>query len=327
MHRMNGLERHIIKGLILFLPALFLISCQGAVKSHQTIKPPGSELDIYQQAIHKAYLWIDMHPAEFEDEGLLPILEEIIAFYMLWKNTKDPLQKMTYLNDVRARIDLLASKGDFEVQPKEYTVFLTVAMLVEKLQIRSLDFRKIIENQIISSPYLFSQQITNTIWNTVYLERLGYHPPMDLTNLIPRSNLHQELQQKLLFQLVSGPSHPIPTDTLILTVYHMTHEIFSLTHFGESPPPSFITDNQAFFAKFFDKTIQWAMAVNHIDLLGELIMCVKILDLKDVPSLQQGIEYILSTQEDNGTFGITNPTLPNVYRHGILVAMMALSMV
>ena len=165
------------------------------------------------------------------------------------------------------------------------------------------------------------------LWNTVYLGRLGYNPLPDLERLIVQSNLQQEAYQKLVYKYVCNPVNPIYMDTTILTTYHMTHEIFALSNFGEFPPHPIITKNKAFFLEFFDKSIQWAMTINHIDLLGELIMCVKMLDLKDVPSLQRGIEYILSNQEDNGTFGITNPTLPNVYRHGILVAMMTLSMV
>jgi hypothetical protein len=296
------------------------------VKSYQTAKTPGSEKDIYIQAINKAYLWLDLHPVDFEDGGCLAILEEIIAFYFLRNNTEDTSHKKKYFNEIQKRIDLIALKKDFKVQQKEYTVFLAVTMITEKLGINATDFRKNIEDQIISNPFLYSQHITNNIWNTVYLKRLGYDPPMDLERLMSQSVLQQELDQRLLFQLASGPVNPEYVNPMTLAIYYVTHELFSLTDFGELPPPSVIANNQVFFSGFFDKTIQWSMAINHIDLLAELIMCVKMLDLKDVPSIQQGIEFILSNQEDNGTFGITNPTLPNIYRHGILVSMMALSM-
>ena len=132
------------------------------------------------------------------------------------------------------------------------------------------------------------------------------------------------VSQRLLLRLVNGPLNPEYINPMTITVYYLTHEIFSLTDFGELPQPLIITDNQALFSELFDKTIEWAMAVQHIDLLAELIMCVKMLDLRNVPSLKVGIEFILSSQEDNGTFVITNPMRPNIYRHGILVSMMAL---
>lgn len=325
--KMIWLERNITKSLIFLFCTLFLISCQGIEKSYQTAKTSGSEKDVYQQAIDKASQWINKHPATFEDEGAVVILEEIMAFYILWENTEDASQKKKYFNEVQKRINLIALKKDFNVQPNEHTLFLTITMIAEKLRIHTLNFRKIIEDQILTSPFLFTQNITNTIWITVYLKRLGYYSLMDMDRLMPQSNLHQELHQRLVYQYVCSPVNPIYKDTTIFTTYHMTHEIFSLTNFGEFPSPPVIENNKAFFSELFDKSIQWTMAINHIDLLGELIMCVKMLDLRDVPSLQRGIEYILSNQEDNGTFGITNPTLPNVYRHGILVAMMTLSMV
>jgi len=327
MQRMNRTERKGTKCLILLFSALFLISCQAAVKSHQSGSTPESEKDVYQEAIHKAYLWIDMHPTSLEIDGPVPILEEIMAFYVLWKNTEDASLKETYVDEFRKRVDLILSIEDYKIHPREHTSFLTIALFAERLQIDTLDFRKMIQEQIIPSPTLFSQNITNTIWNTVYLGRLGYNPPLDLESLIAQGNLQQEAYHRLLYQAICSPLDPANMDKMTLTTYHMTHEIFSLTNFGEYPSPPVIENNKAFFLEFFEKAIQWAMDINHVDLLGEMIMCVKMLDLKDVPSLQKGIEYILSSQEDNGTFGITNPTLPNVYRHGILVSMMTLSMV
>ncbi|MGA1842036.1 MAG: DUF6895 family protein [bacterium] len=298
------------------------------MKSYQRSDTPVSEKeDIYRQAINKGYLWLDLHPVGFEDGGCLAILEEIIAFYFLRNNTEDINLKKDYLDEIQKRIDLIVLKEGFKVQPKEYTVFLTVTKISEQLGIHPEYFRKIAEDQLISNPFLYSENMTSNIWNTLYLERLGYDPPMDLEILMSQSIIRQELEKRFIFKLVSGQVNPGYVNPMTLTLYYLTHEIFCLTDFGELPPPSIITNNQAFFSEFFDKTIHWSMAIGHTDLLAELIMCVKLLDLKDVPSFQQGVEFILSRQEDNGSFGITNPTLPNIYRHGVLVSIMALSMV
>jgi hypothetical protein len=305
---------------------LFLISCRSAVKSNQTAGTPESEKDIYKQAIYKSYLWLDLHPAGFEDDGCLAVLEEIVSFNFLRNHTDDASEKKNYLKEIQKRVNLIALQEDFKVQPKEYTLFFTVAAICEELEIRTLDFRKIIEDQLISNPLLYSQHITSIIWITVYMEKLGYEPSIALESLMTESVLQDELNRGLLLQLVMSPINPIYVDPMTLTAYYLTHEIFALTDFGRLPPPPIITNNQAFFCRLIEETIQWSMAINHIDLLAEFIMCVKLLDLKDVPSFQQGVEFILSHQEENGTFGMTNPTLPSVYRHGILVCMMALSM-
>lgn len=313
-------------GMILIVVALFLCACQCPLKSYETARELDFEKEPYQQGIHKACLWLDKNPVNTEVEEPLAILEEVIAFYMLWKNTKDSSKKTKYIEKIQKRIDYFASKEDIKVQPKEYTLIFPITMIVEKLHIKSVDFRKIIEEQMMSSPALFSQNITNTIWITAYLERLGYEPPLDLKLLMDQSNIQQELNQKLLYHSFGSSMDQRYINNMVVTSYHITHEILSLTNWGELPPPPIIGDNKVFFSDFFNKGIQWAISINHIDLLGEFIMCVKMLDLKDVSFVQTGIEHILSNQEENGTFGITNPSLPNIYRHGILVSMMVLSM-
>lgn len=323
---MNWQENNIIKFLLLISFPVFLFSCQGTVKSHQIANVLESKEDNYEQAISKSCLWLDKHPASFSEGGALPILEEIIAFYVLMHNTEDMPQKNNYFHQIQKRINLLASNKDYPVKQKEYTVFLTVATIAEKLGIHTVDFKKIIEEQLIPSPLLYTESITSTVWITVYLARLGYTPALDLDSLLPHTNLHEELNRKLLFKHVNSEVNPMYINPMIMTAYFMAHEIFALTDWGELPSPPIVENNRTYFSKLFDKTIQWAITINQIDILGELIICVKMLDLKDVPSLEQGIEFILSHQEDNGTFGITNPSLPNIYRHGILVSMMALSM-
>jgi hypothetical protein len=297
------------------------------MKSYQTTKAQESEKNIYKKAIYKAYLWLDRHPANFEDDGPLVVFEEILTFYILMRNTEDASEKKDYFYEIQKRINLIALNKDFKVQPQEYTWLLTFTAIAEKLGIHTVDFRKIIEDQLMSIPFPYSQYITGTIWNTVYLERLGYNPSIDLESLMAKSVLKQELDRRTLLQFVSSSINQKYVYPMTVIAYCLTHEIFSLTDFGELPPPPIITNNRAFFSIFFDKTIQWAMATKQQDLLAELIMCVKMIDIKDVPSLRQGIEFILSSQQDNGTFGITNPSFPNVYRHGVLVSMMALSMV
>lgn len=325
MQKISLSKNVISRCFIILFSVLFLISCIGILNSCQALKTIESEKDIHQQAVDKSFHWITMHQTSLEVDGPIPVLEEIIAFHVLWRYTKDAELKRIYADEFQKRVGLIASINDYKIHPNQYTSFLAIALFAEKMQIDALDFRKMIEEQIIPSPTLFSHNITDTIWNTAYLDRLGYNPPLNLNHLMEQSNLQQEAYQKLLYRDICRPSDPDLIDKMALTIYHMTHEIFALTNFGEYPKPPVIENHESFFSEFFEKAIQWTISINNVDLLGEIIMCVKMLDLKDVPSIQKGIDFILSKQEDNGTFGITNPTLPNIYRHGILVAMMTLS--
>lgn len=306
-----------LKLVVFVMAATLLFSCHRGKSSE-------SRKGTIKESINKAVLWVNTHPAHFNDGMFIEISEEIIVFYIIYKHSEDQAKKGECVREIEKRLKLIQSKKDFRVQPQEYTMFLCIAHISKKLGLEGIDFRKTIENQILSDPLLYPPHITTSIWNTVYLERLGYNPSKTLEEILPQSTLSNELHQRLLFQSVKAQFDPMYVDVIAITVYDVTHEIFSLVDFGEIPPPYIIVENEAFFSELFDHIIKWAIAAGHVDVLAEAIMCVKILDLKDIPSMQSGIDFIISRQEKDGSFGVTNPGRPNVYRHGILVSIMAL---
>lgn len=307
------------KLIIILLITLFIGSCR-----QNMLQDSGK--GAINKSINNALSWVYGHPANFAVGGFIEIAEEIITFYILSNNTEDPLQSKTFIREIEKRLKLIKSNKEFKVQPQEFTMFLAVAAITGKLGLQTIDFNKIMEDQILSNPLLYPSHITTRIWNTVYLERLGYNPPQALRELLPQSTLSKEVRQRLLFQHVSGPTDPIFLEPISITIFDLAREIFALTDFGELPPPPVIIENQAYFSELFERCIKWAMNVKHIDVLADVLMCVNILKLKDVSSFQTGIEFIVSNQKNDGTFGITNPSRPNIYRHGVLGSIMALSM-
>jgi hypothetical protein len=312
--------KEIVSWCIVLSISLFIISCQPGKSSN-------SKKNNTEKTIDRALFWVYGHPVYFAlDLAFVEISEEIIAFYILSNHSKSPSQKDNYIREIQKRYDLIASKKDLKLNSREYTMLLSIAYIKEKLGLETLDFKKIIEEQLLSDPLLYPPHITTGIWNTVYLERLGYNPPKALENLMSLSTLSKEVRQQLLFKHVKSHFDPMYIDPISITTYDMTHEIFSLIDFGELPPPPIIVENQAFFSELFDEVIKWSITAKHIDVLAEAIMCVKMLDLKNVTSLERGIEFIISSQKKDGSFGVTNPGRPNVFRHGILVSIMALSL-
>ncbi len=308
-------KRYCLFGLLIILLLSSSLSCQ---RKKQT--------DIDQKAIEKALSWVQQYPASFDDGRFVEISEEIITFYLQKKYTDDQREKEHYLEEIKRRIETIAANKEFSVQPLEYTMYLCIAAISEKCGLNSsMDFKKTIENQIIPNPQLYPPHITTCIWNTVYLERLGFKPPKTLEEFLPLSTLATESNQKLLYEYTQAKFDQMYVDPMSITIYDITHEIFSLTDFGEIPPPPIFSENQVFFSELFDRSIKWAIVAEHVDVLAEIIMCVKLLHLEDVPSMDRGINYILSRQEEDGSFGVTNPGRKNIRRHGVLVSIMALA--
>ena len=204
-------------------------------------KSSGTKKNRTEKTIDNALMWIYGNPVYFAmDLAFVEISEEIITFYILSSHAKSPEQRHDYISEIQKRYDLIASKKDLHLNSREYTMLLAIAYIKEKLGLETLDFKKIIDEQLLPDPLLYPPHITTTIWNTVYLERLGYNPPKALVNLMPMSTLYKELHERLLLQHVKAQFDPMYIDPISITTYDITHEIFSLTDFGELPPPLII---------------------------------------------------------------------------------------
>ncbi len=301
---------------------LIVISCIFSCNLNNSAQ---SKKDKINKTIQKALGWIYGHPANFAAGGFIEIAEEIITFYILSNHPDTPSMKQKYLREIEKRLDLINSMTDFKVKPQEYRMFLVLALISERLGFKDYDFKKIIEDKILSDPLVYPPHITTNIWNTLYLERLGYNPRNTMKKLLPQSTLSKEVQEKLLFKHTNSTANPMFIDPISITIFDITHEILAITDFGTLPPPPIIIDNKDFFSELFNRSIIWAIDVKHIDVLAELIMCAKIMNLEKVPSLESGIDFIISNQKKDGSFGETNPNMPNILRHGILYSIIALS--
>ena len=73
-----------------------------------------------------------------------------------------------------------------------------------------------------------------------------------------------------------------------------------------------------------DAALDWATRESALDILAELVFCAHLLDLDELPALPAAVALIISKQQADGSFGITNPDRPNGMRHGVLTSLLAL---
>jgi len=312
---MNRIRAHLLVLMVLLLT----VSCQ-----------PGTdhEPDVLGTAVDEALTWAEAHPADLSDGGIIEVAEEIVAFHVLSRYAENAQAKDALRGKIVDRLDLIISAGEFTVQPQEVTMVLTLADIADELGLEQAEFfRRLIDEQLIPGNLLCPPHVMTCLWTALYMQRLGYPPSQPVAEILGQSTLAKEVRQRLLYQHAGSPADLQFINPTTITAYDLTHEVFALTDFGALPPPQIVVENRVFFSQLFDRLIEWAIAIKHLDILNEAIMCVKILDLEDVPSLQRGIEFTLSNQQGDGSFGVTNPARPNVFRHGVLVSTMALTMV
>lgn len=279
------------------------------------------------KTIENTLKWVDEHPASFTDGHYLEICESVIMFYLLYAHNNQPEKKAYYLEQIKKRLDLLASKPDYKVGQQEYTIFLAIASVMKKLDLYIIDYNTIIKDTLLKDPNLYpSKHITTCIWNYLYLDRLGYKPNKSIEEFLEQSNLSKEIRFRLLMQATKDKLNKAIIENMRLTTYDITHEIFCITDFGEvTPILNILITQKNFFAELFEQSINFCIKVGDVDLISEIVMCSKILNIKQsIPSFNKAVNFIISKQEKDGSFGITNPGRPNAFRHGALVAVMGL---
>jgi len=322
MNRFNNIKKIIIL-VILLIITLSTFSCNSILDRN---KPAPQEK--VNRTIDNALKWVDKHPANFTDGQFLEISESILMFYLLYTHNRiQPEGKSYYLEQIKRRLKLLASKPDYKIGHQEYTIFLAIASVMKKLDLDIIDYNKIIKETLLDDPDLYpSQHITTCIWNSLYLNRLGYKPNKSTKKFIEKSTLSKEIKFRLLTKETKNKANKAILEQIRLSMYDITHEIFCTTDFGEVTPESKILITQRdFFAELFEQCIKFCIKVKDVDLLSEIIMCSKILRLEQsIPSFHRAINFIISRQEEDGSFGITNPGRPNAFRHGVMVAVMGL---
>ena len=186
-------------------------------------------------------------------------------------------------------------------------------------------YRSIIDDMVANHPDLYPARDTMQLWIAVYMERLGYVTATPVAALLESSTLRRDPHNgTLLNRLELDGDEVSDRQATVQAVYDMTHEVFALTDFGALPAPAEMTAQRDYYAVLFDRAIRWAMKASEIDILAELLVSAHLLGLDDLPSMSAAVDLIVRVQEEDGSFGVTNPDRPNGRRHGVLTSVLAL---
>lgn len=284
------------------------------------------------QVIDKATHWLDAHPASARDNELMEVVEEIMFFYALHSTPDYAAERPYFLREIasrqRAIEAYLAETGDMQLHLQGDWAALTYPPLVHILAEVGLEtdaYRALIDELVALKRHLAPPRNAMRLWIAIYLARLDLVPDASVQYQLSNSPLQQDPQTHVLLDYFADhdAASRDPRATIQL-VYNMTHEIIALTDFGALPPPPVMSAQRMHYARLVDAAIGWATRESALDVLAELVFCVHLLDLGDLPALPAALALLISKQQADGSFGITNPDRPNGVRHGVLTALLAL---
>jgi len=323
---------------ILPLLALLLGSTTAAAVEPAGGRAPNTGISMDMQAqtvtqvIDRATRWMDGHPASVRDNELMEVVEEVMFFYALYSTPGYEAERPYFLQEIadrhRAIEAYLAEAGDMQDCLQEDWTALTFPPLVYILSEVGLDtdaYRMLLDQLVTLKCHLVPQRNAMRLWISIYLARLDLVPDSTVQYLLDNSSLQQDPETHVLLHYFSDHAEAgRDVDATIQIVYNMTHEIIALTDFGALPPPPVMNAQRMHYARLVDAAIDWATRESALDVLAELVFCAHLLDLGELPALPAALALIISKQQADGSFGITNPDRPNGVRHGVLTSLLAL---
>ena len=285
------------------------------------------------EVIDKAMAWLAAHPADIREGDIIGATEEILFLYALDMTATDAAASQNYRREIterhRALVTLHRDEPRMASLLRGNWVALTyppLAHVTARLGLDNAPYRAVIDDQLASRAHSVAPRQAMRLWIAVYLERLGYRPEITVPSLLAGSALQQDPKARaLLVHFAAVPLSAAGREATIQLVYNITHEIIALTDFGALSPPAVMVDQAGHYASLLEAAIAWARRESAIDVLAELIFCTHLLKLRDLAAVPAGVQLIIDSQQDDGSFGITNPERANGRRHGVLTCLLALT--
>jgi hypothetical protein len=284
------------------------------------------------KVIDKAMHWLGEHPASIRENELMEVVEEVMFFYALRSAPGYEAERPYFLREIASRhqaiVEHLAETGDTQQHLLGDWAALTyppLAHILSETGFETAQYRELIDELISRKKHLEPSRSAMRLWITIYLERLDLATESSVRRLLNSSPLQQDPDTHVLLDYFSDHAAANRNQpATVQLVYNITHEIIALTDFGALPPPPVMLAQHAHYARLLDAAISWATQASALDVLAELVFCTHLLGVSDLPALPAAVALITSRQQEDGSFGITNPDRPDGRRHGVLTSLLAL---
>jgi hypothetical protein len=322
------------------LTLLALLLGTTTVLAHEPVQSgaPNGDTSTTMQAetvnrvIDKAMQWLDGHPASVWNNELMEVVEEIMFFYALYSTTGYEAERAYLVREMASRHRAIEAylagtrnmqhhlQGDWAA-----LTFPPLAHILSEVGLETGTYRVIIDGLVSRKRHLAPPRNAMRLWITIYLARLGIVSDSSLQYLLKNSSLQRDPQtHALLDYFTDQAAASQDVRASIQLVYNMTHEVMALTDFGALPPPPAMVAERTHYTRLIDAAIGWAAHESALDVLAELMFCVHLLDLDELSAMPAALSLLISKQQADGSFGITNPDRSNGVRHGVLTALLAL---
>ncbi len=261
-----------------------------------------SEFELKIEKINqKAVAWLEslaVDPVKLKYDlglkGKKKFVELLDSYLILYQTTTDPQEKLDYLTIVENLTNVT-----YEIQyhdlnvindtlfRQDSTSYLRAWYIMTQFGLNTSYYEdEIAKVMPRMTAHLPTRGINQKMVFVFYYEQLGY--PIDYT-----------LEQLFNYSVVRDRN--LKENLSDLDLYFITHEIFVL---HDDDKMSILTDNDIDYVKeIIQYHVNRTISVNNVDLLSELVMIMTYLGFENMTLYKSALEYILTNQNANGSFG------------------------
>lgn len=301
------------KILITLVVILFLITTTGCLweeKEKDQVKKPNDDdqpinKTVFEKKLEqiniKAVEWLDtleVDPVELRYEigikGKKKFVELLDSYLILYQTEETEENRSLYKNKVDELTNVTYSEKYHDMNEindtqfrQDSTSYLRAWYIMTQFDLNTTFYEQEIEKVIPRlDAHLPGRGINQKMVFVFYYERLGY----------PIKYAIEEL-----FELSVIRSRKNMTKMDELDVYFITHEVFVLY---DDNKMSILTEEDTYYLRLIlPYHINKTISENNVDLLAELLMILTYLGFEDTEDYKVALEFLLNSQNPNGSFG------------------------
>ncbi len=279
-------------------------------------------------AMKRGVDWILAHPATAHDGGFKDLVDEALFFrvFLQWGRKCCPDPRLSAARD-RA-LDRLLDSGVMERwigRPHKslldhYHVLLAAYLLEQGG--RGVPHREELIAQAERALATDRNGLSTVrLAVALLLRRLGAEPPLS----------PEALRETGFVARLTAPHSPGRTlgarralDLHPFVFYALVHEIALLTDFGALQPSPWLASRRAALLDLLEAGVRQALAAGSVDRLSELLLAMDILGGCGRPVVNEAVDFLVSTQLPDGSWGVQTRRRANPVRHAVQTATAAL---
>jgi len=295
------------------LGATVLTCLAGPWTAPTATRPTPAETARYQETLRKARRFLDalrpkMDPVvlrtRHQMKGKKYFVEYLNAYLVFYRRADESerqairqwLSPLVAVTQTDAYHDL--ARADWRRFKQDVISYLNACRILELFGFDTERYRREIRKilpRILSPEHLRRRGIDNTMAITFQLDRLGFGGGPDLCELYQRDGCVVRTHPDLTRLNLDDPMQRT-------RIYDLTHEIFFLTGHGARPIQCANQADLRYIRRIHARLIPMLIAKQNPDLVGELLMDLNYLNMRDLAAYGQAYRYLLSCQNADGSW-------------------------